>query len=89
MDLDAYLDDILSGSIGDSVDLTTAASVGGVQAMIGTSDGSPPQLPGKVVRGKIGVQIELVPRENYQEDFGLKTRSGVLVKAVVPAGPAE
>jgi len=49
-----------------------------------------PQLStGKVVRGKIGVQIELVPRENYQEDFGLKTRSGVLVKSVIPAGPAE
>jgi len=49
-----------------------------------------PQLStGKVVRGKIGVQIELVPRENYQEDFGLKTRSGVLVKAVEPSGPAD
>ena len=49
-----------------------------------------PQLStGKVVRGRIGVQIDLVPRENYQEDFGLKSRSGVLVKAVEPSGPAE
>jgi serine protease Do len=48
-----------------------------------------PQLnTGKVVRGRIGVQIEAVPREGF-EDFGLKTRTGAIVKSAVPGGAAE
>ena len=46
-----------------------------------------PQLSqGKVVRGRIGVQIATVPREGF-EDFGLKTRTGALVAAVVATKP--
>ncbi len=48
-----------------------------------------PQLnTGKVVRGRIGVQIAAVPREGF-EDFGLKTRTGAIVKSAVPGGAAE
>ena len=47
-----------------------------------------PQLSqGKVIRGRIGVQIAAVPREGF-EDFGLKTRAGALVAAVAPGGAA-
>ena len=47
-----------------------------------------PQLSqGKVVRGRIGVQIATVPREGF-EDFGLKTRTGALVAAVTAGGAA-
>jgi serine protease Do len=46
-----------------------------------------PQLrTGKVVRGKIGVSVAIVPREGYQ-DLGLPSRAGALV-AQVPPGPA-
>jgi serine protease Do len=45
-----------------------------------------PQLrTGKVVRGRIGVQVGVVPREAY-EDFGLKSRMGALVQQVVAGG---
>ena len=38
-----------------------------------------PQLhTGKVIRGRIGVQMTAVPRDGF-EDFGLKSRSGALV----------
>ena len=38
-----------------------------------------PQLrDGKVIRGRIGVTVTQVPREDYQE-FGLKTRAGAIV----------
>jgi len=48
-----------------------------------------PQLhTGKVVRGRIGVQIETVPREGF-EDFGLKSRTGAIVKSVIPDGAAD
>ncbi|MCC7415684.1 MAG: Do family serine endopeptidase [Acidobacteria bacterium] len=48
-----------------------------------------PQLRrGKVVRGRIGVQIAAVPRDGFEE-FGLKSRSGALVAAVTPGGAAE
>jgi serine protease Do len=48
-----------------------------------------PQLhTGKVIRGRIGVQISAVPREGY-EDFGLKSRSGALVSSVVQGGAAQ
>jgi len=47
-----------------------------------------PQLSqGKVIRGRIGVQIAAVPREGF-EDFGLKARTGALVAAVTPGGAA-
>jgi serine protease Do len=45
-----------------------------------------PQLrAGKVVRGRIGVQVGVVPREAF-EDFGLKSRTGALVQQVVSGG---
>ncbi len=38
-----------------------------------------PQLrTGKIVRGRIGVQVTAVPRDGY-EDFGLKSRMGAIV----------
>ena len=41
-----------------------------------------PQLStGKVIRGRIGVQVGLVPRDGY-EDFGLKSRTGAVVQSV-------
>ena len=47
-----------------------------------------PQLrQGKVVRGRIGIQISAVPREGF-EDFGLKKRAGAVVAAVLPGGAA-
>lgn len=48
-----------------------------------------PQLnSGKVIRGRIGLEMTAVPREGYQ-DFGLKSRAGALVSRVAPSGPAE
>jgi serine protease Do len=48
-----------------------------------------PQLhTGKVIRGRIGLQMVNVPREAYQ-DFGLKSRAGALVSVVAPGGPAD
>ena len=45
-----------------------------------------PQLrQGKIVRGRIGVQVTPVPRDAY-EDFGLKSRTGALVAQVAPGG---
>jgi serine protease Do len=45
-----------------------------------------PQLrQGKIVRGRIGVQVLPVPREAY-EDFGLKTRAGAMVAQVTAGG---
>jgi serine protease Do len=47
-----------------------------------------PQLrTGKVIRGKIGVSVAVVPREGYQE-FGLSSREGALVATVTPGGAA-
>jgi hypothetical protein len=47
-----------------------------------------PQLRnGKVIRGRIGVTVTQVPREDYQE-FGLKTRSGAIVASVTSGGAA-
>jgi serine protease Do len=43
-----------------------------------------PQLrAGKVIRGRIGVQVAAVPREGY-EDFGLTSRAGAIVSTVTP-----
>lgn len=48
-----------------------------------------PQLQqGKVVRGRIGLQMTAVPRDSFQE-FGLKSRAGALVSSVAQGGPAE
>jgi serine protease Do len=47
-----------------------------------------PQLrQGKVIRGRIGVQVTQVPREGYQ-DFGLKSRTGAIVATVLAGGAA-
>ena len=45
-----------------------------------------PQLrTGKIVRGRIGVQVLTVPRDDFA-DYGLKTRMGALVAQVVQGG---
>ena len=47
-----------------------------------------PQLrQGKVVRGRIGVSVSAIPREDYAE-FGLKSRTGAVVSTVAPGGAA-
>ncbi len=47
-----------------------------------------PQLRnGKVIRGRIGVSVAVVPRDGY-EDFGLSSRAGALVATVTPNGPS-
>jgi len=47
-----------------------------------------PQLEtGKVVRGRIGLQVRDVPRDALGE-FGLKARQGALVSVVTPGGPS-
>jgi serine protease Do len=47
-----------------------------------------PQLrTGKITRGRIGVQVQALRKENYQE-LGLKTREGALVVIVTPGGSA-
>ncbi|MBS1819926.1 MAG: Do family serine endopeptidase [Acidobacteria bacterium] len=48
----------------------------------------PQLMQGKVVRGRIGLQMTAVPRDSYQE-FGLKSRAGAVVSSVAPGGPAE
>jgi serine protease Do len=48
-----------------------------------------PQLrEGKVIRGRIGVNVQAVPREAF-EDFGLKTRTGAVVASVLPGSAAQ
>jgi serine protease Do len=48
-----------------------------------------PQLfTGKVVRGRIGVEVTAVPRDGFEE-FGLKSRSGAVVARVHSGGAAE
>jgi serine protease Do len=48
-----------------------------------------PQLrEGKVIRGRIGVTVSPVPREDYEE-FGLKSRTGAVVGSVLPGGAAQ
>jgi serine protease Do len=45
-----------------------------------------PQLrTGKITRGRIGVLVTPVPREDFQE-FGLKSRAGAVVTSVAPGG---
>ncbi len=48
----------------------------------------PQLMQGKVIRGRIGLQMTNIPREGF-EDFGLKSRAGALVSSVAPGGPAE
>jgi serine protease Do len=83
---------------GEVIGMNTAIlSSGRVEGNIGIGFAVPsntirdllPQLStGKVVRGRIGVQIGPIPREGF-EDFGLKTRTGALVQTVIPNGAAE
>jgi serine protease Do len=48
-----------------------------------------PQLhTGKVVRGRIGVEVRALPREGFDE-FGLKARAGALVARIASGGAAE
>src|SRR5439155_16531808 len=48
-----------------------------------------PQLhKGKVIRGRIGVQVSAVPREGFEE-FGLKSRAGAVVASVLPGSAAQ
>ena len=48
-----------------------------------------PQLrEGKVIRGRIGVSVGVVPRESFEE-FGLKTRTGAVVSSVLPNSAAS
>jgi serine protease Do len=48
-----------------------------------------PQLRGgKITRGRIGVEIGVIPR-NSLDEFGLKSRDGALVSAVSPGGAAD
>ena len=48
-----------------------------------------PQLrEGKVIRGRIGVNVLVVPRDGY-EDFGLKSRTGTIVGSVLSGGAAQ
>jgi serine protease Do len=48
-----------------------------------------PQLRnGKVIRGRIGVTVTQVPREDFEE-FGLKSRSGAIVASVLSGGAAS
>src|SRR5207253_399699 len=47
-----------------------------------------PQLrSGKIIRGRIGVYVQQVPREGFEE-FGLKSRMGAIVSQVPASGPA-
>ena len=48
----------------------------------------PQLMQGKVIRGRIGLQMTAVPKDSYQE-FGLKSRAGALVSSVAPGGAAE
>jgi serine protease Do len=83
---------------GEVVGMNTAiVSNGQVEGNIGIGFAVPintirdllPQLhTGKVVRGRIGVAVGIVPREGY-EDFGLKSRAGALVSSVAPGSAAE
>ncbi len=47
-----------------------------------------PQLrQGKIVRGRIGVQVTPIPREGF-EDLGLKSAAGAIVSIIAPGGAA-
>jgi serine protease Do len=49
-----------------------------------------PQLhTGKVIRGRIGVEVTALPSGDAYRDFGLKSRTGALVRSVAPGGAAD
>jgi serine protease Do len=50
-----------------------------------------PQLRvGKVIRGRIGINVQAVPRERESyEEFGLKSRTGAIVQSVLPNSAAQ
>jgi serine protease Do len=48
-----------------------------------------PQLhTGRVIRGRIGVVVNAVPRDGFEE-FGLKSRAGAVVASIAPGGAAD
>src|SRR5215471_17752418 len=48
-----------------------------------------PQLrEGKVIRGRIGINVQVVPKEGFEE-FGLKGRTGAIVQSVLPNSAAQ
>jgi serine protease Do len=48
-----------------------------------------PQLrEGKVIRGRIGINVYPVPREGFEE-FGLRSRTGAIVQSVLPNSAAQ
>jgi serine protease Do len=48
-----------------------------------------PQLrEGKVIRGRIGINVQVVPKEGFEE-FGLKARTGAIVQSVLPNSAAQ
>src|SRR5215475_8565109 len=48
-----------------------------------------PQLrEGKVIRGRIGINVQAVPREGFEE-FGLRSRTGAIVQSVLPNSAAQ
>jgi serine protease Do len=68
------------GSSGGNIGIGFAVPINTVRELL-------PQLrQGKVIRGRIGVSVIAVPREDYAE-FGLKSRMGALVTQV-PGGAA-
>jgi serine protease Do len=83
---------------GEVIGMNTAIiSNGGTEGNIGIGFAVPintvrellPQLnTGKVTRGRIGVEIGVVRRDEY-EDFGLKSPIGALVSSVSAGGAAE
>jgi serine protease Do len=50
-----------------------------------------PQLrEGRVIRGRIGINVQAVPRERESyEEFGLKSRTGAIVQSVLPNSAAQ
>ena len=82
---------------GEVIGMNTAIITnGGTEANIGIGFAVPintvrellPQLStGKVTRGRIGVSVTQVPREGYQEEFGLKTRFFLLKGRYVKQTP--
>jgi serine protease Do len=49
-----------------------------------------PQLhTGKVIRGRIGVEVTAIPSGDAYRDFGLKSRAGAVVQRVAPGGSAD
>jgi serine protease Do len=83
---------------GEVIGMNTAIiSNGRVEGNIGIGFATPintirdllPQLnTGRVIRGRMGINIYAVPRDGFQE-FGLKSRAGAIVTALSPGGAAD